>query len=107
MKKIIIKSKKENLLKHLFKRVFIFVLLMFISIFIGLSTLNLSRRCGTGDGLAIIPWVLIFYLFWSIYLSFEIFNFHKKKQIVKRNSNLIMMLFLPISFFYFGFILNF
>ena len=86
---------KHSNLKHIVIRIMILVLILIISIYMGLSTLNPSRKCGTGDFLACIPWFLCFYSLWSVGLIYEVFSFDKIKQKVKRNSNLIMTFFLP------------
>ena len=96
---------KGSVIKHILIRVLILILLTFVSIFIGLSTLNPDRKCATGDALAFIPWFLGFYSLWSLGLLYEIFSLTKRKQKVKRNGNLIMILFLPtiiiLLWFYF------
>jgi hypothetical protein len=88
--------KKRNIFKHILFRTIIIIALTFASIFIGLSTLNPDRTCGTGDVLAIIPWFLAFYILWSLVLFYEIFYLAKRKQKLKRNANIIMILLLPV-----------
>lgn len=96
---------KGSIIKHVLIRIMILIILTFVSVFIGLSTLNPNRRCGTGDVLSFIPWFLGFYLLWSLCLFYEFFSLIKRKQKVKRNGNLIMIFLLPaiiiLLWFYF------
>ncbi len=50
---------------------------------------------GTGMG-AVIFRFLLSYTLWAIGLLVELFCLHKRRQIAKRNSNLIMILTLPV-----------
>jgi len=86
---------KGSVIKHVLIRISILIILTFISIFIGESTLNAERRCGTGDVLAYVPWFLGFYLLWSLSLFYEIFSLTKRKQKAKKNGNIIMIFLLP------------
>jgi hypothetical protein len=88
----------KGIFNHCIKRIAILVFFMIISIPIGLSMLNPNRRCGTGDALVIMMWMFVFYIVWALYLSIESFFKHKKNEILKRNTNIIMALFLPIVF---------
>ena len=88
----------KGILNHCIKRIAILVFCIIISIPIGLSMLNPNRRCGTGDGLVIVFWMFIFYIAWTLYLLIESFFRNKKNEILKRNSNIKMALFLPIAF---------
>jgi hypothetical protein len=88
----------KSILKHCVKRITILIFCMAISIPIGLSMLDPNRRCGTGDAFAIMFSMFAFYIVWTLYLLIESFFIHRKNEIFKRNSNIIMVLFLPIVF---------
>lgn len=80
---------------HIILRVLVYVVLFYIAIPVALSMLNPNRRCGTGDGIAIIFWEFIFYIIWAILLLVEAFFLHKKGLKKKRNANFIMLFILP------------
>jgi hypothetical protein len=86
-------------IKHIGFRVFILFVSLMVSIPLGLAMLNPNRRCGTGDGLAIAFWMFVFYVIWSLALAVESFLCHKKNEVYKRNSNIVMILALPTLFF--------
>ena len=86
-------------MKHIATRVILLFISFIIAIPIGLSMLNPERRCGTGDFLAPLFWMLVFYSIWSVYLAVEALLFHRKNNITKRNTNLIMVSVLPILSF--------
>lgn len=91
--------KKWLFLKHASIRIAILIAGTFISAMIGLSLLDSNRKCGTGDAFAIMGFVLIFYIIWSIGLSIEAFILHRKQELKLRNLNLIMVLVLPTLLF--------
>jgi hypothetical protein len=97
----------KSILKHCIKRIAILIFCLIISIPIGLSMLDPDRMCGTGDVYVIMIWMFVFYILWALYLLIESFFKHKKDEISKRNSNIIMALFLPIIFILFWFYFNF
>lgn len=86
-------------MKHIFVRILLLFTSFTIAIIIGLSMLNQNRRCGTGDGLAVAFWIFIFYIIWSIYVIVETILLHKKKLIITRNYNIILVSILPIFSF--------
>jgi len=86
----------SSTLEHCAVRIVIFLFFAIISIPIGLSMLNPDRRCGTGDGLSIVFWMLLFYIAWVVFLVIELVSLHRQNKITKRNANIIMSLFLPI-----------
>lgn len=86
----------NHIVKHIVTRGSILFLLMLTSVPVGLSTLPSNRRCGTGDILSVIAWFVLFYVLWTLGLLIELFFLNKKQQLVKRNSNLIMALTLPL-----------
>lgn len=86
-------------MKHIFVRILLLFTSFTIAIIIGLSMLNQNRRCGTGDGLAVAFWIFIFYIIWSIYVIVEAILLHKKKLIITRNYNIILVSILPIFSF--------
>ncbi len=81
--------------KYLIIRILPLFFGMLISIPIGLSMLDPNRRCGTGDIMSIIFWMLIFYIIWTLILIIESVYHHRKKQLKQRNLNLIMITVLP------------
>lgn len=91
--------KKWSSLKHSSLRILILLVGGFISIIIGLSSLDKDRRCATGDGLAVMGYILIFYSIWTLGLLIEAFILHRKKELKLRNLNLIMALVIPTLFF--------
>jgi hypothetical protein len=97
----------KSILKHCIKRIAILIFCLMISIPIGLLMLDPNRKCGTGDAFAIAFWMFIFYIGWVVYLLIDSFFKYKKNEMFKRNSNIIMALFLPMFFvllwFYFAF----
>lgn len=84
---------------HLFLRIILFALLIPVASIIGLSTLDKNRRCGTGDGLAILFYIFIFYCIWAVGLLLEAYFLNKKKENRKRNLNFIMAFTIPTLFF--------
>ena len=86
-------------MKHIATRVILLFISFIIAIPVGLSMLNPERRCGTGDFLAPLFWMLVFYSIWSIYLAMEGILLHRKNNITKRNANLIMVLIAPMLSF--------
>jgi hypothetical protein len=97
----------KSILKHCKKRIAILIVCMIISIPIGLSMLDPNRRCRAGDAYITMFLMFAFYAVWTLYLVIESFFIHRKNETFKRNSNIIMALFLPIVFillwFYFIF----
>lgn len=91
--------KNWSSLKYLLLRILILLVGGFISSIIGLSSLDRDRRCGTGDGLAIAGFILIFYGIWTLGLFIEAFVLHRKKDLKLRNLNLTMALVLPTLLF--------
>ena len=88
----------EKAILHYFYRLFLFVIGFYISIIIAQSLLNPDRRCGTGDIFAYLLCTTIFHTIWSIALTIEAVILHKKKEIIKRNINLVMAFIIPILF---------
>jgi hypothetical protein len=88
----------KSILKHCIKRTAILIFCMVISIPIGLSMLDPDWKCSTGDAYVIMFLMFAFYIVWTLYLLIESFFIHRKNEIFKRNSNIIMVLFLPIVF---------
>lgn len=84
-----------NNLKHITIRVLALIIGLFICIPLALSMLNPNRKCGTGDSLAILFWMLVVYALWSLFMIIELILLHKKGQSNKRNVNIIMVSFLP------------
>jgi hypothetical protein len=77
----------------------VLIILIPISSIIGLSCLNPNRRCGTGDILAIMFFVFLFYCFWALGLLIEAYFLNKKQNFEKRNLNIIMALTIPFLIF--------
>ena len=87
------------MIKHVTLRILLLIILLFLAIPIAYSFLDPNRRCSTGDALSISFWMLAAYVIWSIYLVVESIFLHRKKEITKRNFNLIAVFILPLLLF--------
>ena len=85
--------------KHLILRVIILLVLIPIASAYALSTLNPERKCGTGDILSIIAYVFLVYCLWAIGLFIEAYILNRRREIKKRNLNIIMALAIPVLLF--------
>lgn len=97
-------------MKHSIIRIIIILIAFGLSIPLGYAMLDPNRRCGTGDVFAILAFMLLFYCIWTLWLLIETIVFHRKKEMRKRNQNLVFLAIFPVliglCYLYFG-ILNY
>lgn len=90
---------KESLGIHIISRIIFGVVLFIIAIPVShlfIDTDSGRYYCGMAYIVTIIFWEIIFYIFWVIFLLIEAINLHRRKLIENRNTNIIMVLALPI-----------
>lgn len=85
-------------MKHSVIRILTLLIAFALSIPLGFAMLSPDRRCGTGDGLAVMVFMLLFYCIWIVWLFIEAIKFHKKRELKKRNQNFILLITFPVLF---------
>ncbi|MDY3520873.1 hypothetical protein PG614_06470 [Riemerella anatipestifer] len=91
---------KSNII-HIVVRIVILILSWILALPIAYSYLDYTapdRRCGTADLGLIFFLIILFSFLWFVAMIIEAIILNKKKKIVKRNINLIIMGYLTMLF---------
>lgn len=83
-------------MKHSIIRIIVILIAFGLSIPLGYMILDPNRKCSTGDIFAIMLFMFIFYCIWTVWLVIETIIFHRKKDMQKRNQNLILLAIFPV-----------